>query len=197
MPPRISESERERRIWMKVRKTNTCWIWTGAKNHGYGQACIGHGRSVAAHVWVYRKLVGEVPVGLELDHLCRNRACVNPAHLEPVTHRVNCLRGEGLSARRAKMTHCHRGHEFTLENTYISKDNERRCRRCVRERLARIRRSLGKPLARGVRTECVHGHPFDETNTRLRNNRRRCKACDRIRAKAARKREQVLTESLI
>ena len=85
-----------------------------------------------AHRVVYEILVGPIPVGLELDHLCRNRACVNPDHLEPVTTRTNLLRGYSPWACRARQTHCKRGHEFTPENTYGTGDGRRYCRTCRR-----------------------------------------------------------------
>jgi HNH endonuclease len=120
----------EDRFWEKVEKNKTdCWEWTAAKLKGYGWFNIG-GKSVSAHRLSYEMLVGDIPEGLQLDHLCRNRGCVNPDHLEPVTPRVNTLRGEALSAKRSRMTHCIRGHEFTEENTWVSKKNQRRCKKC-------------------------------------------------------------------
>lgn len=89
-----------------------CWEWTGAVDlNGYG-VVYGNGRMRKAHRVLYEKANGTVPHGLELDHLCRNRKCVNPDHLEPVTHRENILRGVGTAASRARQTHCKHGHEF-------------------------------------------------------------------------------------
>lgn len=129
------------RFWPKVNKdgpipTNRpdlgqCWVWTAALNHGYGDFFIKRDTSRArAHRWAYESLVGPIPDGLTLDHLCRNRACVNPAHLEPVPMRVNCLRGEGASALCARKTHCVHGHAFSKSNTIIEADRSRRCRIC-------------------------------------------------------------------
>jgi hypothetical protein len=88
---------------------------------------------VLAHRWAYEFLRAEIPEGLHIDHLCRNRACVNPWHLEPVTNRVNGLRGESVAAQHARKTHCIRGHEFTTENTYPIKNGKGRgCRECSR-----------------------------------------------------------------
>ena len=81
----------EERFWSKVNKTDTCWIWTAAKNQdGHGR--FRHGRLVLAHRFAYELLVGPIPKGLDLDHLCQNPACVNPAHLEPVTRKENTRR---------------------------------------------------------------------------------------------------------
>lgn len=120
-----------------------CWIWTGARNpepRPYGQ--VGwEGRVLKAHRVVYELLVGPIPEGLHLDHLCRRPPCVNPLHLEPVTNRENCLRGEGPFAQRARQTHCAHGHEFTPENTHV-RVTSRICRTCVRLRSRRRRAEL-------------------------------------------------------
>lgn len=135
-PPVRSESER---FWAKVDKAGECWEWVAAKfPPGYGQFAVGPPwRRVMAHRWAYEDQIGPIPEGLQLDHLCRNRSCVNPAHLEPVTQRENILRGESMSAVHARQTHCIHGHEFTPENTYPTKTG-RRCRACT---LANNRRS--------------------------------------------------------
>lgn len=112
-----------------------CWQWTSPLDHqGYPHLYY-EGRTQRAHRVGYQLLVGPIPEGLTLDHLCRNRGCVNPEHLEPVTLKVNHERGA-----RAQQTHCKRGHEFTPENTYVSAKNCRTCRRCqadaIREKRA-------------------------------------------------------------
>lgn len=109
-----------------------CWQWDVLRpDTGYGD--FYDGRAWLAHRWSYEHHVGPIPEGLEIDHLCRNRGCVNPAHLEPVTPRENTHRGFGPSAQCARQTHCKRGHEFTDENTYRYPHGARACRTCKRE----------------------------------------------------------------
>lgn len=125
-------------FWAKVRKTRSCWVWTGAKlSFGYGHL-LWRGRYRVAHHVAYELLIGPVPDGLVTDHLCRNPACVNPEHLEPVIQRVNVIdRGSGPFAQRARQTHCKRGHEFSEANTYIHKSRGVRiCRTCHRDRVS-------------------------------------------------------------
>ena len=124
-----------------------CWPWTAhTTGCGYGYFYDpAVQRKEVAHRWAYKAVVGPIPEGLDLDHLCRVRHCVNPDHLEPVTRRENLLRGIGLPAQRAKQTHCKRGHEFTSVNTYITGRGERHCRTCGRERKAAERAGLLYP----------------------------------------------------
>lgn len=122
----------DERFWSKVDKTDGCWNWIAVRNpHGYGQFTVHHGTVRQAHRLAYLDLVGPVPVGLELDHLCRNRACVNPAHLEPVSHRENVRRGAQVRYGDT----CRRGHARTIDNAYIRPDTGAwMCRPCTRER---------------------------------------------------------------
>lgn len=120
----------------KVNKTDSCWLWTGAKHDdGYGFIYLGGNprKRAQAHRVAYELLVGPVPDGKYVDHLCRVRHCVNPAHLEPVTSRVNTLRGETRAALNAAQTHCNQGHPFNAENTYLH-NRKRYCRPCMRRR---------------------------------------------------------------
>jgi hypothetical protein len=130
------------RVMQKViQAADGCWLWTGAlSNTGYGRLARGtrpNQRRWSAHRYLYELLVGPVPDGLDLDHLCRVRHCVNPAHLEPVTRQENLLRGNTVNARRAAQTCCVNGHEFTPENTYRQPDGTRTCRACRREGMRR------------------------------------------------------------
>lgn len=108
-----------------------CWEWSGLKMpSGYGQISE-NGIHRIAHRVAYELIEGPIPDGLQLDHLCRVRHCMNPAHLEPVTPRVNVLRSTSFSAANAVKTHCPAGHEYTPENTYQRRDrNGRLCRPC-------------------------------------------------------------------
>jgi hypothetical protein len=119
-----------------------CWIWTGGRRgrdhhlgRGYGVASW-NGKQGPAHRRAYELVRGPIPEGLTTDHLCRTTLCVNPFHLEPVTNKVNILRGESLAAKNARKTHCIRGHPFDESNTY-SYPHGRHCKSCT---LARNRK---------------------------------------------------------
>ncbi len=119
-----------------------CYVFIGSiDEHGYGRLGV-NGRTIRAHKIAYALLVGPVPEGHELDHKCRVRSCWNPFHLEPVTHRVNMLRGVGPTAANAKKTACDRGHPLDAGNTYIDRSGGRRCRKCNADaaRAYRLRR---------------------------------------------------------
>lgn len=127
-----------------------CWQWTGyLMPNGYAQFSR-NGRKQYAHRVAYEFVHGPIPDGLVIDHLCRNRGCANPAHLEAVTQRTNILRGVGFVARRARQTHCIRGHAFDTANTYRKPNGTRQCRACRRRAAActsrRRRRGLLVPL---------------------------------------------------
>ena len=129
----ITRIELAEYIWTKFERTpDGCWRWTGTLfPNGYGAAWWAGTR--IAHRLVYQSLVGPVPDGLQLDHLCRNRACVNPSHLEPVTPAENIRRGVSQPAANARKTHCPQGHPLSGANLYVSPDGERSCRKCRKE----------------------------------------------------------------
>jgi hypothetical protein len=112
-----------------------CYEWQGYKtNLGYGQLGTAKklGKNLYAHRIVWEAVNGPIPKGLSLDHLCRNPSCISPHHLEPVTHKENCLRGVGVGAINSKKTHCKTGHAFDELNTGYLKDGKRYCKECQR-----------------------------------------------------------------
>ena len=123
----------EERFWKYVfpEPNSGCWLWTASlDSKGYGQIGKDRGGLTRAHQVSYRIHKGAVPAGLEIDHLCRVRNCVNPDHLEAVTRRENIRRGVSLVAERMRQTHCIRGHPFDEKNTHFTKQGWRQCRKC-------------------------------------------------------------------
>jgi hypothetical protein len=170
----------EDRFWLKVSggSVEECWIWTGGNVSPLGYATFratSRGRSVPTHRFAYEHLRAEIPYGLELDHLCRDPRCVNPWHLEPVTHKVNMLRSNAPTGINARKTHCLNGHEFSAANTRIRPDGHRSCRACKAAQ-ERDRRLLLGAFAQG--THCKKGHEFALDGVTLgKDGRYYCVAC--------------------
>jgi hypothetical protein len=120
------------RFMAKVAVEGDCWLWAGSTDRkGYGRFAVA-GRNTLAHRWIYEQEKGEIHKGMVIDHLCRNRRCVNPNHMEVVTSQVNTLRGETIAAKNLSATHCPKGHAYTEGNFYRrSSDGGRQCRPCA------------------------------------------------------------------
>jgi HNH endonuclease len=145
----------EERLWSRVDKTGPlpwrpelgpCWLWTGAKIHGYGTIRRGGqngGPMVGTHRIAYELTHGPIPKGLQIDHLCRVPSCIRPSHLEAVTPRENGRRGVSSNVQITRplwQTHCNRNHKFTPENTYVNPSSGSRvCRNCLRAAQAKWR----------------------------------------------------------
>ena len=156
----------ETRLWERINKHSghfyaggECWDFCGGRSGGgYGQIATDKVKHYV-HTLVYTMLVGPVPEGMELDHLCRRRSCCNPAHLEPVTHRENMRRG--FWARKEACPH---GHPYDDENTFVRKEGYRHCRECNRLRNARKRKEGTAPIIPGrdthvpgrIARKCAH-----------------------------------------
>lgn len=131
----------QRRFWAKVAQQGECWIWTAnTVGAGYGHFCQGgEKRMMLAHRWAYEAMVAPIPEGLVLDHLCMNKLCVNPDHLEPVTQAINIERNpNSINKRGALVTHCPSGHEYDATNTRLH-NGGRHCRTCARAHTAAYR----------------------------------------------------------
>lgn len=198
---RAGRSEADR-FWAKVdkngpvsdRTASACWLWTGhVAATGYGTFTGDGHRNWKAHRYAYVATLGPVPVGLDLDHLCRVRHCVNPAHLEPVTRRENLHRGQGTPS----VTHCPAGHDYLVHGAY-TRQGYRRCNECSRLREAR-KREMAPPKVDGrtlkKRTHCPQGHPYSDENTYRRpNGSILCRVCMRAHAKAGKERAKQLAQ---
>jgi hypothetical protein len=135
------------RFWEKVERVpwSGCWIWIGGCN-GVGYGLLWEGsfskKLKLAHRVSFEMHIGPIPAGLDLDHLCRVRCCVNPDHLEPVTRAVNINRGVVAQVHRARaelITHCPKGHPYDEANCYHHPNGTRNCRACGRERMRKKR----------------------------------------------------------
>jgi hypothetical protein len=162
-------------FWARTRIEDTgyrtpCIAWTAFKlPNGYGRVSF-KGQLLYTHRLAYQEQIGPIPEGLMIDHLCRNRACVNVDHLEPVTNRVNILRGETVPAAMAAKTHCPQGHPYDEANTvWVSGGHHRRCLACgtatneARNERRRNERAALPP--KPPRTHCKHGHVLAEVGT--------------------------------
>lgn len=176
----------ERKFWETVDKTEGCWLWLGAASvGGYGQFYAGRlwpsgsQGKVYAHRYAYELLVGPIPEGLDIDHLCRVRNCVNPDHMEPVTHRENMLRGDTVVARNAMKTTCTKGHPLDGVD-----ERGRYCTTC-------------KPRPGGYkdRTHCKWGHEFTPENTYREpsGKGRACRTCRLARTKRSNAKSRAAT----
>lgn len=202
-------------IRVSIDKNTGCWNWTGKLNDdGYAiytfkpEGSKKH-KHISGHKYAYTMLIGDPGKDLVLDHLCRNRACCNPYHLEPITRAENTKRAD-FKTRSLRITHCPQGHEYTAENTRITKRNQRCCRQCERDRanaknthchnghLFDLENTGYRFLSNGKNVRfckicadqprhraehCPKGHPYDELNTWIgKNGDRACRTCARIRA---------------
>ncbi len=124
-------------IWKHIvvpKDPNACWEWTGFR-HDDGYGIMGfNNQNYMAHRFVYEYLVGEIPDGLTINHDCRNRACMNPKHLSPMTFEENISLGDfSTNNHNKKKTHCPKGHNYSKENLYFRPDGRRECLICKRE----------------------------------------------------------------
>jgi hypothetical protein len=184
------------RFWSKIEPNSPvpeyapdlgpCWVWQGAPGeNGYGYFWYDDKKRLA-HRFSFELFIGPIPDGLTLDHLCRVTMCVHPRHLEPVTDRVNILRGTGPGARNALATECAYGHPFDTENTYWYPNGDRGCRACIRrwrkEQGDKNRTGAGKGGHQRAKTHCPQGHEYTPENTYVQpGGGRQCRICIRIR----------------
>lgn len=194
-------------FWKRVTPDDGCWLWQGVLNdRGYGNMYLGYYKMGSAHRVSYEINVGPIPAGLQLDHLCRNPPCVNPAHLEPVTPRENIRRSTAPSALNMVKTHCVAGHPLSGPNLRVNAAGHRICHQCKLDRQNIARIVTDGPGVGGFQraiTHCPVGHPYDEQNTYRSTNkktgivRRHCRTCmvARNRARKAARRVQVLEQA--
>jgi len=146
------------RFMAKVEITDSCWNWTASVGgHGYGQFSVkkdGKWGPQLAHRVSYELHIGPIPEGLQIDHLCRNKSCVRPDHLEPVTQRVNILRSDAPSAVAHRTDTCKRGHNLT--DARVRSNGARECRACSRERWAEMEHTPEQRSAAAARSRAWH-----------------------------------------
>lgn len=178
------------RFWSKVDKRgpSECWLWTGSRNRkGYGAMGVAlpgrRSTTKMAHVVSYELHVSAVPEGKEIDHTCFTRNCVNPAHLEAVTHAENIRRS---AARR---THCKNGHALTEDNIRVATNGQRLCKTCRQDwdRALRVAARPGTGL-NAQKTHCPQGHSYDQANTYFDiQGKRTCRECGKLKAREKRR----------
>lgn len=173
----------EEQFWSKVdrRGDDECWefLKNGDERFVYG-TFLNNGTTYIAHRFSYELEHGAIPEGLEIDHLCRNKACVNPNHLEAVTHAENIKR-----APYFQRTHCIHGHPFKGDNLYVNPRGHRECRTCRRRHHKKFR-SKPRHLVQdnATKTHCKYGHEFTEENTYVPpRGGRECRTCARRRSR--------------
>lgn len=180
-----------------------CWIWHGAtggddRRGFYGKSYYQQ-RILGSHVMAYRILAGDIPDKYELDHLCRNTLCCNPAHLEPVTHYENLRRGNTQVAVADKRTHSKNGHLLSEDNIRRHGKNGRVCRQCSMDnsrewKLAHPKQKKEKP----PRTHCKHGHLWIPENIYLHDGAHYCKECMKVqRLKQQEKQRQKKEQNVV
>lgn len=157
-----------------------CWEWTGGKVGGYGQFWPTNGKNFPAHKYSYERFIGPIPDGLQIDHLCRNRGCVNPLHLEPVTAAENLRRAPlQPSTVNSIKSHCPLGHELFGDNVHRY-GGHRHCKIC--RAIAKKTRTTAIPLGTAPKrgkARCRNGHEFTDLNTYLARGSKVCRACHR------------------
>jgi hypothetical protein len=189
---------RERLLSKLIITPSGCLMWTGSLTpRGYGRIMV-NGRRRPVHRVMWEMFEGQMPEGLEPDHLCHtndkscrggdtclHRRCASIAHLEPVTGRENTLRSRSFAASNAAKTHCPLGHPYDDANTRICPGGGRSCRACDRERYRKEREALGKSvgLPHALRTHCPRGHEYTTENTYIipSSGRRVCRTCTKAR----------------
>ncbi len=183
----------EQRFWEKVqRRNNGCLEWIGARVKPWGKKSNGYdyglfwwnGKQGMAHVFAYEQVHGLLLPNVELDHLCRNRWCVNERHLQPVSHKDNLLRSPDTQvSKNLQKTHCPQGHPYDEENTYKWRTS-RICKLCQDAADKRHQASVQKHArAQNVRiTICPQGHEYTEDNTYWLRGKKSCRTCNREKA---------------